>query len=518
MNRKTLAVWSLYLAVAAALVAFGLYVVQRAWNLPLQISLALAIAGLALFIVLDPDRVRALLTGREARYGSNALLMGLAVLGILIVINYLVYRNPQRWDLTEDRLHSLAPETIDTLEALPGTVTIRAFFTERNPANQTQIERARDLLEDYQYYSDGQVEYRFINPDTDPIAAQEANVTRDGTLVLSLDGVQEQVTILSEQEITAALVRLLNPEQIAIYFLTGHGERDLEAVADEGFARAKSLLETKNYTVVPLNLFATNQIPADAGAIVIAGPTQPISEAEIEMLDAFLAGGGAMLVLVEPSTFTEVASDDDPLGAYLQESWGIALGDDLVVDLSSNQPLVAVANQYGNHRITQRLQGLVTFFPTARSVQLESTEGDTTLASLVMTADQSWAETDLVALENDQEISPTEGEDLLGPVTLAAVGERFENESRIAVFGDSDFASNGYFDSYGNSDLFVNALDWAVQQEDLIDLTPRQQTSRVLLPPQQYVLGLILLGSLFLLPGLVLVSGAVVWFRRRQLG
>ena len=105
----------LYLAVLAALVSGGLYFVRREVDLYLQISLGLVFLGLALFALLDPDRVRRAFTGRQARYGSNALILLLASFGILIVINYLVYTNPERWDLTEDKENALTQQTLDVL-------------------------------------------------------------------------------------------------------------------------------------------------------------------------------------------------------------------------------------------------------------------------------------------------------------------------------------------------------------------------------------------------------------------
>jgi multisubunit Na+/H+ antiporter MnhC subunit len=57
----------LYLALIAALISIGLYVVQRQMTLALQISLGLIVIGLALYALLDPDKVRQLLTGRQAR-------------------------------------------------------------------------------------------------------------------------------------------------------------------------------------------------------------------------------------------------------------------------------------------------------------------------------------------------------------------------------------------------------------------------------------------------------------------
>src|SRR5512138_4032809 len=103
---KRFAPIGLYLALAAAIASAGIFIVQRQFNLPLQISLGLIVIGFAIFAILDPARVRHALTGRQARYGSNALVMILAFLGILILVNYLIYKFPKRWDLTADKSHT----------------------------------------------------------------------------------------------------------------------------------------------------------------------------------------------------------------------------------------------------------------------------------------------------------------------------------------------------------------------------------------------------------------------------
>src|SRR5512143_1104895 len=60
----------------------------------LLISIGLVILGLAVYAIMEPERVRRFFTGRQARYGSNALIMSLAFLGILIVGNILAFQNP----------------------------------------------------------------------------------------------------------------------------------------------------------------------------------------------------------------------------------------------------------------------------------------------------------------------------------------------------------------------------------------------------------------------------------------
>jgi ABC-type uncharacterized transport system involved in gliding motility auxiliary subunit len=65
-----------------------------------------------------------------------------------------------------------------------------------------------------------------------------------------------------------------------------------------------------------------------------------------------------------------------------------------------------------------------------------------------------------------------------------------------------------------NGDLFVNTVNWLAQDEDLISVRPKNPTNRrvILTETQQREL---FFASMFFLPGLVIISGAVIWFRRR---
>jgi len=517
MNRQTMTRYApigLYIAVLAAVVSAGLYIVQREWNLALQISLGLIVVGLAIFVFLDPDRVRRALTGRQARYGSNALVLTIAFIGILVVVNVLAYQNGKRWDLTEDKQFTLAPETLDTLQSLPEKVTATAFFTQRVPSDT-----AKGLLDQYKFNSNGNFDYTFVDPEADPLAAQSANITRDGTVVVRMGDQQESVTTVTEQELTGALVHLINPTSESIYFLIGHGEYSPDDTGDQSLSQIKGTLESKNYKVSTLNLLATNQIPDDARVIVVAGPKKPVSQGEVDQLDTYLKNGGSLIVMEEPIPTTDFGDAPDPLADYLAQNWGVTLGKDIVVDLSSNQPFVSYAASYADHPITQKMQSMVSVFPTARSAQAGSAPEGVTSSNLVMTAQNSWAETNLAGLNDpNSQIGFDDGVDVPGPVSIAAVAENTSTNTRLVIFGDADFPVNANVGAYGNSDLFVNSIDWAAKQENLINLTPKQNTNRLIVPPQRITMNLILLGSVFILPGLPLLAGVVVWIQRRRRG
>lgn len=502
----------LYLFLAGLLVAAGYYVVERTFGLPFQISLGVAVVGLALFALLDPQRVREALTGRQARYGSNALVMTLAFLGILVVVNYLVYHHSYRWDLTVDKLNTLTPETLQTLESLSSPVEAQAFFTTR-----LSTESAQKLLQQYKVNGQGKFDYQFIDPEAQPVLAQAAKITRDGTIVLKMGDRQEPVTYVSEQEVTSALIRLANPGERAVYFLTGHGEYDPDGSGEESYSQVKQTLETKNYTVSTLNLLSDPAIPEDALAVIIAGPRKLLSNKEVSLLSDYLAKGGSLVLLSEPPALTDVKDQSDPLAEYLANTWKIQLGNDLVIDPGVNPPVVAISDSYGSHAITEKMQGLATIFPTARSVVAGEGTDNLSLVTLVSASQSSWGETDTQSLETTSPVADPNS-DLLGPVPLAVAATDQSTKARVVVVGDSDFASDSYFQNYGDGDFITNIIDWAAEQDNLISLTPKTPTTRVILTPQQYTMGLILLGFVFLLPGMVIASGVLVWLQRRRRG
>jgi ABC-type uncharacterized transport system involved in gliding motility auxiliary subunit len=159
-----------------------------------------------------------------------------------------------------------------------------------------------------------------------------------------------------------------------------------------------------------------------------------------------------------------------------------------------------------------------TFFPTARSVTTSETANtDYTRTLLIMTAQQSWAETDMASVK-DGSMKPDQGVDMIGPVSIAVAAQGTSNNSRLVVFGDSDFALNVSYGTYGNGDMIVNSIDWAAKVDNLISLTPKTSVQRTLVQPSPSTAGLILLTSLIILPGIVVVGGVGMYVARRRRG
>ena len=101
---------------------------------------------------------------------------------------------------------------------------------------------------------------------------------------------------------------------------------------------------------------------------------------------------------------------------------------------------------------------------------------------------------------------------------MAATGENTTTKGRVVVVGNSIFAEDKGFDAYGNGNFFVNSVDWASEQEDLINITPNTPTERTFVPPSQLQLLAILLGSVIIIPGFVVFAGISSWLARRRQG
>lgn len=507
----------LYVALLALLVAGGLFIVFKTFTLSVQISLSVAVLGVAFFIIIDTDRAWRALTGRQARYGSNALVLSLTVIGVVIIVNYLAFKNPNRWDLTQDKVFTLSPETINTLQSLKQPVMAQAFYTARTPSDDVQ-----KLLDSYKFNGKGKFDYKFIDPEADIAAARAANITRDGTIVIFLGDQKEQVSSADEQDIDSAIIRLNNPGQRVLYFLTGHGEHDPSGSGTDSFAQAQTMLENKNYQVKSLNLLDNPKIPDDALSIIIAGPKKPLTDQEVNLIKDYLAKGHSIVYLSDsPYINVPVNTDpgiiNDPMVPYLAASWGINLVNDIVIDPDVNPPYVAVASSYGSSPITDKLNNMATIFPTARSASQGTIPGDVSQRLLASTSTNAWGEVDYQSITNNN-ITPDQGKDVMGPVPLAIAAMNTTTNARIVVIGDSVFATDQYFSQYANSDFLINSIDWAASQENLINLTPKQPTQRLLVPPEIWAQGLILLGSIFILPGMVIVIGITVWVQRKRKG
>src|SRR4030095_10292392 len=399
---------------------FGALVVRRADKPELdKYATYGAYTGLALVLLYTFGQWRKIVAScqrRNAPYGTIAPASVVVVLGILVAINYLSDRRNKRWDLTENKQYSLSEQT----NKLLGSLTTPAKFMVFDQA--TNLDRFRARLDAYKYGS-SQVQVDYVDVDKDPVKTKEYKVDTYGTIVVEYMGRTERVTTDAEQDITNALIKVVNPTAKKVYFLSGHGEKD-PASADKriGYSAIADSLKRDNYEFAPLALAQTNEIPKDATVLVIAGPRTDLLEQEVSLINTYLTSrSGKLLVLFDPPENLKQPAPMTRLTGLLNE-WGIQATETVVLDVSgltSNPTAPVAAPPYPAHAITNNF-GFINAFPLLRHLQPETSPQKRSGQTFLQTAARSWAEMSLATLTDQKagvSADPATG-DIAGPVSI----------------------------------------------------------------------------------------------------
>jgi len=509
------------------------------WTVVLAGAGALLVAGGAWALRTE---LGAVLGGRR----GEIALYTLGVVGVLIALAYLSALFPIRFDLTRAKLYSLSPSTVTMLRRLDRPVHI-VFF--HDPMMRETVE-----LYELVARQNPRLTVEFYDPMLKPAQARLFGVQFAGTAVLESEGRTLQVSSDSETDIANGILRVSQGAKQRACFLDGHGEPDpfsmeshdhLEGAPGHthglgaqyvlherhGMAKARHSLEAMNYDVEKVLLVRGGDVLAHCSLLLVAGPKAPLLPPEVAAVRAYLAAGGNAFFMLDPFVRTGL----EPV----VREYGVVVDDTIVIDEASHfwadvsSPAVT---SYNHHLVTVDLP--LTFFPGVRSLSpTPSRVPGTTVVPILNSSTNSWAQT------RPDRVEFRRGRDVPGPNTLmvmatrrpvapgdaaairfgpngarAAVGPavpvHVTGRSRIAVVGDSDFATNSFFHIMGNGRLFLNTVNYLAAAENLIGIAPRTyDLPRVNLTNRQ-MKGTFFL-SVVLVPALLAVVGTAVWWRQR---
>jgi ABC-type uncharacterized transport system involved in gliding motility auxiliary subunit len=483
------------------------------------------------------------------RRGEIALYT-LGMVGVLIALAYLSAMFPMRVDMTTNGRFSLSEPTVRMLKRLDKPVHI-VFF--HDPMMRETVELYRLMAA-----QTPQVTVEFHDPMLNPAQARMRGVEFAGTAIMESEGRSIQINGPTETDIANGILRVSQGIQQVVCFLDGHGEPDpfsqeshdhMEAAAGHshglgaklvlherhGMGKARHNLETMNYVVEKVSLMNAGKNLAHCALLVVAGPKVPLLAAEVKTVRHYLAGGGNALFMLDP--FIETGLEP------LLREFGIVLDNTIVIDEASHfwtDISAPAVTDYNRHDVTRDLP--LTFFPGVRSLSpTQQRVPGVSVRPLINSSKQSYAGHNRERAELDP------GEDQAGSSTLmvlvnrrpeftasaeavmrelqgkpaqpqASKGEKDDDApaaaSRIAVVGDSDFATNSFFHIMGNGKLFLNTVNYLVSRENLIGLEPRTyDMPRVNLTNRQ-MKGTVFL-SVVLIPALLALIGTAVWWRQR---
>lgn len=465
---------------------------------------------------------------------SLAIVLALALLGM---VNWLGFRHYVRSDWTGSQMYSLSDKSVNILRDLKDPVRVIVFMTSGSPL----YTEAKELLSRYQATSP-KVTVEYIDPDREPLRtqqlAQEFGVSVANTVVFAAADRKKYVTsdqlaeydysgyqmgqapkmkaFKGEEQFTSAIMGVVNPKMPKIYFTTGHGEADPDGPAEGGLSQLKEVLKRDNLAVEKTNLLS-GVAPEDCDLLVVAGPRATFAPNELTAFKAYLDRGGRVFVMLDPVLGERVA----PSGLEtLLKGYGVQVNEDLVVDPGRRLPFVGLESVYATdfrpHPVADAMQGLAVLLPVARSVTTVTAPGATSTI-LFTTSDQGWGETDLQSIAARKPVAK-DAKDTQPPVSLGVAAQSESDKDkgwRLVVIGNSVFLSNAYEANAGNQNLALNAINWLVKREQALGIAPRAPEQVNLFLNASQMRNIVLI-SLVGLPGLAILAGVMVWWRRRR--
>jgi len=425
-----------------------------------------------------------------------------------VALYQLSVRHPLQWDLTQSKLNSLEPSSVNALKMLKGEVKITVYATEQNVKQGDLRRLIREFVAIYQRYKPD-ITLNFIDPLKDPEAMRKAAIQSNGEMVVEYGGRSAHLISLNEQTLSSALLGLAHAKDELLMYLEGHGERKLDGAANHDLGDFGKRLQKNGYRISSLNLTVSLEVPGNASLLVLTHPQTPLLKGEVDKILRHIDNGGNLLWLI----------DAEPLHGLepVAEKLGLLLTPGIVIDPAAqdmNAPANwALSTDYPIHPVTNNFN-LITVFPFARG--LDSSEDNSwQRQTLVVAAPRGWISR--TPFKAGNKLHMDKDHDIPGPVNLAVALQRIINdkEQRIIIVGGASFLANAYSGNGGNIDLGINMVNWLSNEDALISIQPRaNKDSMVTLSTR--ALTVISIGLVIVLPLMLLLVAGVQWWRRRS--
>lgn len=441
---------------------------------------------------------------RSSQLGTNTTILTIAVILILGLVNFVGFRHHTRFDLTTEKLFTLSDQTKKVVQGLKSDVNVARFDKVPSP-------QLNDLMGEYRNLSD-HIKFLNVDPTEKPDVAKEFGATHMGDVIVASGSRKQPLEpgegSFSEQDVTSAILKVTRDKVKTICFVTGHNERSLADEGAEGYSQVDQGLKSEGYDTKSVNLVTEGGVPPTCDATVIAGPKQSFFVQEAVMVGKYMDDGGKALIEIDPQT--------DPQLDNIFHAWNINVGSNIVVDASGvgrlfgTGPETPLVVDYGESPITKNLQGGMTFFQLARTVTIaDKSKSDPVAIELLKTSPRSFT---IPKLVREVRFDPKTA----GPLSLGVAANRTEGDktSRLVVIGNSGFAEKQWIGLQHNGDLFFNAVDWLAQDENLISIRPKSATSRHIVLTEAQAASLRWI-EMFFLPGIVILVGISIWWKRR---
>ncbi len=470
---------------------------------------------------------------RVTETATSALTVALAG-AFLMLVGYIASEEDKTLDLSYFKTSSPGSATQEMARSMAEPLEVALFFPEINEVKDEVIRYFRQLEA-----AGGRLQLVEYDRLASPEIARELSAREDGTVVLRRGEQTERLVLPAElrsargrlrtfdREVQSALMRILRERRVA-YLTTGHGELNDPSSAEaptEGPLNSvdalRGLLQLLNYQVEDLGLGQGlgNEIPGDAGLVLVLGPERPFLQEELGAVDQYLERGGRLLLALDPDTEFELGPLEDRLGVRYQ---AVSLADDqqhLRQRGNLSDRLLIITDRFSAHASVttlSRSQGGSGILLVGAG-HLEATEeaGEEEAGDepnfVVRSLPSTFADRNGNFTFDDDETRSSYN-------LVAAVEEEREDEgrpTRALVFADSETFSDGVLVSLGlNAALVADGVRWLGGDEAFAGETTSEEDVPIVHTRAEDVAWFY--SIIFGAPAIVLFGGLALVFVRRS--
>ncbi|MCC7447389.1 MAG: GldG family protein [Anaerolineae bacterium] len=518
------------LALVIAVIAFLL---QRDITPLVLLSLVMGMVGIGLWTILAPNDLRSVISGRQALYGTNSIFTSILFAGIIAVVYTLSTNLGLVADLTAVHYYSLKADSVAAVKQLDRPLVITAFYSSSRLSDQALD---MPILNMYKDAAPDKIKLAIVDPDQQPLKARSFGLTGSFGIYVSAQDQRGEPdlnnTVLvdspyaRETQITQAILKLQARGKYRVLFTIGHNEIGTDVEKKEDAYAIRAGMEKVGILTGTIDL-RTQDIPQDTAAVVMLRPEIDLQQAEVNRIAQYMANGGRLLVMAQPAYRGQIqfmVPAESPMAKYLWETWGIRPQNDIVYDPKSNvdDPYRVLAARVSQHPImnrdtagTSQVRPLLTL---AQSWEIaKDGRPNVQIAQLILTSDEAVGKVNvrkIAANPDDPNNLKAEAGDVTGPLTMAAAAENTRNNARLVVIGAGDWILNEVVITFDGEILWTNMIDWLTHY--LSDISVKPVITQLPLIVDASLLNVVSVITMVVLPGVVLLAGAVVWWDRQR--
>ena len=467
-------------------------------------------------------------SGEGLKVSAYRIGLVLVTMALTIVVNLLAEKMPENLrslDVTSNKMYTLTEETKAFVAGLSEDIRIYVMANEEyKDENLDKTLRKLEALSEHitVTYVDPLINPQFYSnyAETEPSSNSLIVVGPVRSRVVDYYNIygydyysyyEYQITGYDgEGQIVSALDYVSTDTMPKLYAIGGHNELELEG-------QFLQTIQKKNIDCESLLLLSVDEVPEDAQALILNAPLNDYSEDDVNKIIAYLEKGGNA-VIIPAWTDMELPNFERILNYY-----GVSVTDGIILEEDADsyygQIPYLLFPQVVYDEMTESIADSVVFAPYAQGLLYEEAAPDVLYAPLLQTGETSYSkvyqqeeleiETDFRKSDNDME----------GPFVIAVRAEKTveNNEISNGVIVGVEFLFTEDADSIvpgNNVKAFGNIIGTLVEQESTILIPMKLYTAMMTFSTRTAaIVGLL---SVVILPICLLVTGFVIWFRRRR--